>query len=363
MTLGVNPADLDSFCQLLDRAVDHTVRASNYLDKYGYVNDNNLGGQLYGLLEPGHQGAMSIVVLMFNDVKTVLTNSRAGVAEAAAYYRKTDQKTAEAFDAALPATAPADHTDFDTVVDQMVCTAPDFKDELDPTTALVTPEVPDELENPIAILDWASPSHDIVWVLNHAFHFDPFEVADNWVAGDWRKFYECGVALGHLSEFCHALALNLAQGARALGRHWTGNAGQAAANYFDHLAEAIDGMRTPLDSLKDAHLRAADAVWHLGLSLNGFLQIILDDAIIAGVELAAGAALAETLVGPVIGGALAAAEVADMFDQWANATKAINVTIGLTHLILAEISGAASEINTVRGGFFETTSYKRLGAS
>jgi hypothetical protein len=363
MTLGVSPADLDKFCQLLDRAVDQTTRASDYLDKHGYINDDNLGGQLYGLLEPGHQGAMTSLALMFSDIKTVLTNSRAGVAEAATYYRQTDQRTADAFDAALPATAAAAHTDFDTAVDQMVCMAPDFVDELDPSTALVVPEVPDELGNPIKLLDYLSPSHDLDWLIHKIFHFDPFEEVDHWVAGDWRRFYECGVALSHLSEFCHALALNLAQGARALGRHWTGNAGQAAVNYFDHLAEEIDGMTTPLDALSKAHIRAAEAVWQMALTLEGIMQLILDDLIILGISAAATAAMSWTGIADLVGGAVMVAEVAELFELWQNATRVMNICIAVIHGIQAELFGAASEVNTVRGGFFETTTYKRLGAS
>jgi hypothetical protein len=71
--------------------------------------------------------------------------------------------------------------------------------------------------------------------------------------------------------------------------------------YFSGLAAAISGQQTPLlNSEKSYHL-AATGAWQLASQLGNLIQAAADEAIIAGISMAASTAMASTGVG-VIGG-------------------------------------------------------------
>ncbi|MEU3454264.1 hypothetical protein ABZ671_11760 [Micromonospora sp. NPDC006766] len=127
--------------------------------------------------------------------------------------------------------------------------------------------------------------------------------------------------VGNIAAALHDLAYNLQSGATALYPLWQGAAGDSAFRYFTTTANAVAELRGPLGNVSKAYRDMAAAVWSAGTALGGIVQSLIDSAIIAGIEVAAGTITAETGVGAAVGYNLAAAEIANMLRLWGNATK------------------------------------------
>ncbi|MEW1586351.1 hypothetical protein AB0283_12955 [Micromonospora vinacea] len=91
----------------------------------------------------------------------------------------------------------------------------------------------------------------------------------------------------------------------------------------------------------------ADAVWSAGEALGGVVKSLIDAAIITGLAAAAGTATSATGVGALVGYGVAAAEVANMFRLWAEATKLCQQIAAAVLAFRAVLTRELSGLDTV----------------
>lgn len=189
----------------------------------------------------------------------------------------------------------------------------------EPTSHLTEPPSPqatigDGYVNLGMIFDLISPSAWINETLKTIVGWDVLGYCSSFFAGDWESYARFGGALQQLAEFHQALGVKVQQGAIAADRDWHGNAADGAYMYFSDLASATSGQQIPLREISGDYDEAARGVWMTAQQVQGLVQAALDKAIIAGVSAAAGTVTAKTVVGPIVGYAVAAWQVIDIIN-------------------------------------------------
>lgn len=190
----------------------------------------------------------------------------------------------------------------------------------DPTMYLVEPEEPEAsitkgFANPLALLNYASPSAWINEAITELTGFDVMGWMGNAVAGDWAAIYKFGDAMENLAKFQSLLGVNVQMQVEIAERSWQGNAAAAADQYFASLGQAASVQQIPLRDVRDRYHKAAIGAWELSNQLGNILQALADKAVLAGISALAGSVLAETGVGAVVGYGVAAVTVADMLSD------------------------------------------------
>lgn len=197
-------------------------------------------------------------------------------------------------------------------------------------THLVPPGKPAEFQDPLAILNAISDGLSPSWWLNEVFAatigFNPIQEVTQWVIGDWESFARCAKAYESLGKCLNSVGDSLKGGLGTLDSGWQGNAADAAHVYFQDLAKAIGDKQQDLQELHDEYMKAARGIWEFAKGAGDLIKEILDMAIIAAVEIAAGAALSWTGVGMAIAWALAALECVAIVKAWASVVGLINKT-------------------------------------
>jgi len=202
----------------------------------------------------------------------------------------------------------------------------------DPTAFLMEPGRPDAgitdgFLNPIDMFNYVSPSAWVAKLIESLTGVDPIGWVTEWLAGDWEALWKFGDAIGNLANFMQELGIEIQRGMLRLDESWDGNAGDAAYLYFSNLASAVSGQRTPMLNAQDSYHLAATGAWQLANQLGNLIQAIADEAILAGISIAASTALASTgvgIVGSVAGYAGATLLVARILEKINAVSKIIN---------------------------------------
>ena len=202
--------------------------------------------------------------------------------------------------------------------------------------------------NPVQILNdlgnLISPGYWLQKVLEGTIGVNPVQEFSNWVAGDWEQFAKASDTLNSLSFFCSDLGQDVKVNISALPTSWTGNAANEAFQYFNKLGDVVNDYSGGLAALRDKYREAAQGVWEFSESINDLIQSLFDNAFWASIEVAAGAALSETVVGTVALWALAALECKNIVDDWKQMTNLlmnIQNTIRIIHGGILDVVGAS----------------------
>ncbi|MFG1929003.1 hypothetical protein [Cryptosporangium sp. NPDC048952] len=326
MSFLVHPSALDAYAAQLRRARDDTGLTEAYL--FGYQVDGGWGeGVLIGLLGTSHVATMDAALSTIRSFTGVLNGSQYGLAQAAAYYQRTDADTAAPLDATLPGTraAPPNVVERDWRDDPR---APAFRDNRDLASRLgAVGEV--ELTHPFAILDNLSLSNWALKAVELAIGVNPLEWVAARVAGDWEAFARAGKALARTADALGDVAYNVQGGGLALGPRWIGRAAEAADAHLDRLAVGTHDLVDPIRKIATQYDVIAQGVYNASEAVTGALKNIVDEALIAGIAIAAGTITAETGIGAVVGYSAGAFSLALIVAEWSTATKAITDFYGI----------------------------------
>jgi hypothetical protein len=317
MTLTVDPDALLGYSRQIDRAGNDATEIRHYLGRYA---EAGTGGELFSLARSAHQHAVGVIDGTLNRIACLLDASAPELAAAGRYYRSTDRAAAYALDRVLPAGIGQRATLLEMEVADNSCAPPPFVDTRYVVGQLTQPGEADNPSNPLAWMDYLSPSSWANSAFDIVFGFDPIGWIQQRVFGDWEALAAMSPVITNIGGALHDLAYNVQAGALTLQPLWRGRAGDAAHTYFTTTANAVAFLRQPLGDISHAYQDMTDAVWAIGEALGGVVKALLDSAIIAGIAAAAGTVTAETGVGAAVGYGVAAAEVANMLRLWGDAT-------------------------------------------
>jgi uncharacterized protein YukE len=215
-----------------------------------------------------------------------------------------------------------------------------------PSGRLTGPKKPDGFTNPVQLINdlgnMISPGYWAQKFLEVTIQVNPVQEFSNWVSGDWEQFAKASDTLNSLSWFCSDVGNDLMVNISALLTTWSGNAANAAFEYFNTLGNRVNGYGQALAMLRDKYNEAAKGVWEFSESINDIIQNIFDSIFWGTMEAIAGGILAETGVGPAILWSLAALECKSIVDGWKQATNLlmnIQNTIRMIHGGILDIIG------------------------
>ncbi|KAB1914345.1 hypothetical protein [Micromonospora sp. AMSO31t] len=344
MTLSVEPQAVVGFARQVDRAAADVAEIRGYLNRYA---DVATGGEQLQIARAGHEHAVELVNGTLNRLACLLENSAPELRAAAGYYRTTDLAAADRLDRTLPAAVDRCITPLELEVAGNPCAPADFIDPRDVRGHLDAPGAPERPSNALGWMDYLSPASWLNEVFDHVFGFDPIGRIQNQVSGDWEALARMAPVVDNVGGALHDLAYNLQSGTTTLHPLWQGVAGDGAFRYFTTTANATADLHDPLTTISRAYVDMADAVWSAGEALGGVVKSLIDAAVIAGIAAAAGTVTAETGVGAVVGYGLAAAEVANMFRLWGEATKLCQQIAAAVLVFRAILTRELSDLDAV----------------
>ncbi|MEH0843309.1 hypothetical protein V6U81_13075 [Micromonospora sp. CPCC 205711] len=344
MALFVEPDAVVGFARQVDRATGDVWEIRSYLNRYA---DVATGGEQLRIAKAAHEHAVEVINGTLNRLACLLENSAPELRASAGYYRTTDLAAADRLDRTLPAAVDRCITPLELELADNPCTPANFIDPRDVQGHL---DVPGEAKNPSNALGWMdylSPASWVNEVFDHVFGFNPVGEIQDKVSGDWEALAKMAPVVDNIGGALRDLAYNVQSGASTLHPLWQGVAGDGAFRYFTTTANAVADLHTPLGTISKAYLDMADAVWSAGEALGGVVKSLIDGAIIAGVAAAAGTVTSETGVGAVVGYGLAAAEVANLFRLWGEATKLCQQIAAAVLVFRAILTRELSDLDAV----------------
>jgi hypothetical protein len=319
VTFSVEPAALDGYAGQVGRAGDDATSIQSYL--LGYKIGSGWDGLLIEAVGDSYVRSMDTAAGVSGRVATVLRDSQSGLVASAGYYRRTDNSAAAKLDAtmlSLCASAPS-------VLEQRwganPC-GPGFADSREPAGRL-KPVDDVEYSHPLAVLDNISVSEWALKGFDFVLGFNPLEKVSDFFIGDWQAVAKGGKAVGHAAEAFDDLGYNVQGGAIAVHAAWQGMAADTAYARFTGTASGVEGLVGPLKKMSEQFDTIAHGVWSTSEAVTGWVKGMIDAAIIAGIAAAAGTVTVESGVGAIVGYGVAALEVCELLDMWAQATAAM----------------------------------------
>lgn len=321
MNFQVEPQQVDAFGGRLGAHQDAARQAVGYADRNLVIKgaDQGLLQLCFGSSDHLREQLNSTL----GQLEHVCQASSAELHKAASFYRTTDQDNAKRLDDTYPAKPSKPGSDSGP--------SPQAKtvgEVSSPGDKLQPPQIPsDSFKLPTdaisAVSNFLSPGYWTGQVLKEAIGVNPAEELGNLAAGDWHSFARYADTLGKLADFCDALANDVQTNSGALGSSWQGNAAGAAGDYFTNIVRLLQKYSGELRGLRDAYLETAKGCTELSSAAAGLVQGIFDKAFWAGVEVAAGAILAETGVGPALMWSLAGLQLASIVKEYAQFSKMV----------------------------------------
>lgn len=320
MTFKVLPGDLDAYASQLSRAADDAAQARQYLS--GYAGLGGWNGALIMIVGPPAVDALNAAIDACDKLTGVLAGSGQGVTASAKYYRVTDLDAAARIDATLPGICVA-QTALEATWAANPC-APGFADSREPYTRL-KPVGDTEYSHPLGFLDNISLTHWALEAADKILGVNPLNAALEHFLGDWQSFAKAGKALANAADSLDDLAYNVQGGAIALAGTWDGMAADSAYQHFSKLAADIQGLSGPIREIARQFEQISHGVWSSCEAVSGLIKGLGDALTIAGIAIVAGTITAETGIGAVVGYGVAALQVVEILDMWAQATKAMTL--------------------------------------
>ena len=219
-----------------------------------------------------------------------------------------------------------------------------------PDSTLVEPQADDPMPFMVSFVaggNYASPAYYVSWIVKEATGFDVFGWASEKVTGDWEGVGKAASAAGNLSRFNTAFAQEInTQWQQSAGATWHGNAARNAEQNFTHLASCIKFQVSPLEDIERQLTNISTGMRELGRLIGDILQDISDWAILAGISLAAEAALASTGVGSIIAvqqAALTALYFAQIVKRAADLVKLVNKAYKAIYGVIGVLNTLSSQ--------------------
>ncbi|MDI1461042.1 hypothetical protein QEZ54_08705 [Catellatospora sp. KI3] len=219
----------------------------------------------------------------------------------------------------------------------------------DPTTHLVKPEPADDsvssgFVNVTSVLDYVSLTAWLNEAIEGLTGCDVLGTMVSPLSGDWEKVSTYGTALTNLSRCLRGIADNVDVANVDLDLHWNGNAADAAYVYFSSASRSLSAHADAVERAAGQYQKLALDVWHFTEVLKGFLQSIVDQALLVLVFSAAGTALLETGVGAVAGYALAALELVNLIKTINKASAVVQAANVAFQTSFSTLTGIFKEV-------------------
>ena len=317
LNFSVRPDDIGKFSDVLGRQQEHTEQGK----KYSHTN-LNLATEDKGLLSiliGAHQEVQETVFKSLDELSSACAQSKGELQEAASLYRNTDAANAERLDRSYPEA----HRPPAAPVQQ----GSQLGETNNPESELKPPGPPEGFQNPlqpiVTITNLLSPGYWVQQALEATIGTNPVQEVSELVAGNWEEYAKCASAFLALGKFVSGVASNISTNNDRLDDVWNGNAADGAYAYFSNLAKSIAAHQDGYNDLHGKYQEAAKGVWEFSLFIAGEIQGLFDKLFWIAVEAAAGAALAETGVGPVLMWSIAAFQCKQVVDEWGRISKEI----------------------------------------
>ncbi|MEV4536251.1 hypothetical protein AB0J82_20900 [Asanoa sp. NPDC049518] len=337
---------MNGYARQVTRAAEDTTAVRAYAAPY--ADAPRVGGDAFKVAQQAHDQAAATIDRTLTRIIALLEESAPELDRAAAYYRRTDVGAAASLDRFLVGGEACPTTAVEIELASNPCVYTTFVDSRDVQSNLRPPGPAETPANPLGFMDLVSPSHWANEAFSVVFGFDPIGRVQQWAFGDWEAFAAMSPVTTNVGDALSAMAYNVQTGAAVLQDVWTGNAGAAAYRFFTDANNAVFTLREPLGNLSHAYSVMAGAVWSMGEALSGVIKALLDAAIIAGVAAAAGTVSAYTVVGPVVGYAVAAGEIANMLRLWGKATALYQGMYAAVLAFQGQIVGELTDLDQMK---------------
>ena len=329
MGFTVDAETLAGLPDLLDRLSDDASAAREYL-----VRNTRLHWVgIVSLIAHGHERAVAEADSFFSTVAGPIAHDDAGRVRAAVdYYRHTDAASAARVDATLPhpsagaraVLTPGAHPGL-------------FNDVTRPRDVLVPP--PDHHGDFPYAPSWtqglspAAQIRNIIWMLTSLGAqlgicdraYDPVAELVEPMSGDFAGLRGCADVFERLAGASAGMSSNVQWGAVCLDRVWTGSAADSCEDVLVRLDAALAEAQEPLRVVAEEYRRAAETVYEVNTLMGEVVNALIDRALIAFLALDGAAASSETVIGPVVLGAVAGYEISKVWDLFRHAMELVDL--------------------------------------
>jgi hypothetical protein len=357
MGFEVAPDGVEALHRQLDRAGQDASAMRGYWEQHAGVSFTGEG--LINLVRSADDRAEKAIGDFLNTLAgTTMPGVSDAVAQAAKYYRSTDQDAAARLDRTMP--GAADHPTSGTrPIPATYSTAGAFADEFEPQDSLKPlPDYNAEMPYQPSWTDLASPTsllRDAIWAVTGLGktlgmcdrQYDIFEVVLKPVCGDWAGIKATGVTMSNLADALENVYFNIGRAQIDLAGCWHGNAADAAYDNIVAISRSCNDAAMSLWRLGPEYVDAAQACYSMSGVIGNLLSDVTDAAVVAAASAAAGGALAASGVGvpaALVLGAIALTRI------W----KVITAVWTIVHVIADMTSRVNALVGTIQstGGNF-----------
>lgn len=147
----------------------------------------------------------------------------------------------------------------------------------------------------------------IIPILTRIVGFNPIDAAIRHFNGDWEGFSACADGWSKLQNFVAALEHNLTDCTKVLGGYWSGNAADAAWDYFTGLQHTLAQVSQTFGQLSAGYQVVAAMVYNAAEDVSSLIEAEIDTIlallVTASAILQAGADVPDDFVAAVDDGA------------------------------------------------------------
>jgi uncharacterized protein YukE len=305
-SFSVRPAAVRELAHLVGRAREDVAASQQHLTK---MQDFAGGEGVIGKLSGGHRDAYQALHDWLGRLADpTLASVRQAIDDAATYYERTDQASAEKLDGSYPA-ADATGQRRQTGSINAEGTPAEFQDVLEPRGRLNEPkDYRDEMRGDYDWWDVFSPmtaigaaleavSHVAYWLGALPGPVNPWdEIVKPWV-GDWAGLRAAADVLNNVGWAVNDVGINIQWGSQGSQVVWQGNAGDGAAVYLMNLVKPFEGAHTEIDKLAERYRVASEEMVKMREAVVNVLKSVGDAAIQAAVAASVAGGSASTGVG------------------------------------------------------------------
>ncbi|WP_422772933.1 WXG100 family type VII secretion target [Plantactinospora sp. WMMC1484] len=230
-----------------------------------------------------------------------------------------------------------------------------------PIDDLVEPKaadpMPDSLENILGLPQYISPSYWLGRAAELVCGTNPWQWLAGELTGDWQALQTAGAAVQNLAGFNDACASVINSAVATVGYGWEGNASDAADEYFSGISQVLRGQISALVSLGHQLETTAFSVYETAGALKGLLEGLTDLLIAIGIEMAATAASAATVIGPLLGGASIAFTAAQATARWQQILSVQNHIWNIVQAFTGVVAGLLGEVENASLPYLPSREY------
>lgn len=266
-----------------------------------------------------HDQAYGDITAKLEGAAVLASSLRSRVNLAQNLYSHMDAQTAKNLDAVYPGTDNASHTTAAAMQGPHAAAQhASFRDVREPTVRLHTPEwITASTTYQLDVLTGLlSPSAWIRAGCQEALQFDPFQPWLQAVTGDWSGYNACSVVWGQVAAATSDMSENLLRTAQDLPTAWRGNAADGLRSFLAVFAAALNDLSDECSFYSARCREAAYAAQDFFAAVSKPVGDLLDAVIYAAIAAALGTATIETVIGGVIGYAVAAYWIARAIEIW-----------------------------------------------